>query len=116
MKREPSGAAERIARNPVTLRLRNTVPEATSYTNSRFVDIPIIRFPFAVVTRPARNPAGVGLAGVTGKPAGGVAGGEIGTGWVWPVAGSRRSKPAVPRITILPSFPTAMASGRDPTK
>ena len=30
MNREPSGATERMARKPVTLRLRNTVPEATS--------------------------------------------------------------------------------------
>src|SRR5262245_41661841 len=78
--------------------------------------MPITRLPLAAVTRPARKPAGVGLTGGIGSPIGGVAGGEIGTGWIRPVEGSSRSSPAVPRITILPSLPTAIASGREPIK
>src|SRR5436853_7919566 len=77
IKREPSGETERIARIPVTFRLRKTELEATSYTKRRVLDIPIIRLPFAAVTSPARNPArfvvptggspaGVGAGGVTG--------------------------------------------------
>src|SRR5262249_49576804 len=98
IKREPSGAAERMARSPVTLRLRKTVPDRTSYTKRRFVDNPIMRLPCAAVTRPARKPAGVGLT-VTGRPAGGVAGGEMGTGRIRLVEGSRRTRPAVPSTT-----------------
>src|SRR5258705_285924 len=102
MKREPSVDAERIARNPVTFRLRKTVPEATSYTKSRLVESPITRLPEAVVTNPARNPAGVGLAGMAGIPIGGVAGGEVGTGETTAVAGSSRNGPTTG--TTVPIF------------
>ena len=50
----------------------------------------MIRFPDAVVIKPARNPAGVGLGLIVGGPAGAVGGGVMGTGVVTPVAGLRR--------------------------
>src|SRR5205814_10128754 len=103
-----------------TLRLLKTVPEVTSYTNNRFTvrptfaDRPMMRLPEAVVTRLAKNVEGVGAGLMVGSPAGVVTAGVIGTVEIWDVNGSRRRRPAVPRMTTLPSLPTAIASGRDP--
>ena len=90
MNLEPSLDADMIERIPDTFLLLSTVPEATSYTKRRFVESPIIRFPDAVVTRPARKLAAVGLGLIVGRPAAGVGGGVIGTALISPVAGSKR--------------------------
>mgnify|MGYP003332422756 CR=1 FL=1 len=86
MKREPSGETERMGRRPVTLRLRSTAPEATSYTNRRFVESPIIRLPDGVAMSPAKKlaSAGAGLMGL--MPAGCVGGGEMGSRTICPLA------------------------------
>src|SRR5262249_30061555 len=81
----------------------------------RLVDRPMMRFPEAVVTRPANVEAVTMAAGMFCNPIGCVGGGDTGTGVMRPVAVSRRCRPAVPRITTFPSFPTAIASGREPT-
>jgi hypothetical protein len=111
MKRRPSGATDRMALSPLTLRLRKVCPEATSYTNRVLLERPIIVVPSAEAIRPARNPWGSGAVVVLDKPAGGTAGGEIASRVSCWVAGSRRIRPALPRITTRPSLPTAMAAG-----
>ena len=75
----------------------------------------MMRFPEAVVTRPANVELVMMAPGIFSSPPGGVGGGEIGTGVMRPVAVSRRWRPPVPRITTFPSLPTAIASGREPT-
>src|ERR1051326_863647 len=87
---EPSVDADIIERNPLTLRLLRTTPEETSYTKRRVFESPMIRFPDAVVIRPARNPDGVGLGLIVGSPGAVVGGGVIGTGVVTPVTVLRR--------------------------
>src|SRR5205809_6709392 len=89
MNLDPSLDADMIERIPVTFRLLRTVPEDTSYTKRRVFDSPTIRFPDAAVTRPARNPVGVGLGLIVGSPAAAVGGGVIATAVSRPVAGSR---------------------------
>ena len=74
----------------------------------------MMRFPEAVVTRLAKAEVLIKTGGIFCSPLGGVGGGETGTGDTLPVVVSRRWSPPVPRITTLPSFPTATASGREP--
>src|SRR5437667_81501 len=66
MNREPSCDADTRGLKPDTLRLRNTIPEATSYTKIRLfglmpacADTPTIRLPEAAVERLAKKFAGV---------------------------------------------------------
>src|SRR5438552_18126219 len=79
------------------------------------MDRPMMRFPEAVVTRPANVELVMMAPGIFSSPPGGVGGGEIGTGVMRPVAVSRRWRPPVPRITAFPSFSTAFAAGREPS-
>src|SRR5437016_952662 len=86
MNREPSGDADTRGLKPDTLRLRNTIPEATSYTKIRLfglmpacADTPTIRLPEAAVERLAKKFAGVFTGLVVGRPGGGVGGGQTGT-------------------------------------
>src|ERR1041385_6597228 len=73
----------------------------------------MMRLPDAVATSPARKFPGVGLVGEIGRPAGDVAGGDMGTAVIRPASGSSRSKPPEPNIRTLPSLPTAIESGRE---